>query len=188
MAALRGGAGLRADGSLRAGRAAAARDPQRHEDQQRALDEETRKALVVIDLDTVMPGLVGHDFGDAIRFAANFVEEDSPRADKAGVNLERLMRSRPPLIIIASSTLGQGVNVGISSIIVSTPYYGQNCISNRDFWNICGRAGRAFSDVEGKILYAIDTTEEAWKVSKNRNLARNYLITDRWKESKVVYL
>ena len=50
-------------------------------------DEETRKALVVIDLDTVMPGLVGHDFGDAIRFAANFVEEDSKDADKAGVNL-----------------------------------------------------------------------------------------------------
>ena len=50
-------------------------------------DEATRKALVVIDLDTVMPGLVGHDFGDAIRFAANFVEEDSPEADKAGVNL-----------------------------------------------------------------------------------------------------
>ena len=90
------------------------------------------------------------------------------------IAMERLMRSKPPLIIIASSTLGQGVNVGISSIIVSTPYYDQNCISNRDFWNICGRAGRAFSDVEGKILYAIDTTEEAWKVSKNRNLARNY--------------
>lgn len=90
------------------------------------------------------------------------------------IAMERLMRSKAPIIIIASSTLGQGVNVGISSIIVSTPYYDQNCISNRDFWNICGRAGRAFSDVEGKILYAIDTTEEAWKVSKNRNLARNY--------------
>lgn len=50
-------------------------------------DEKTREALVVIDLDTVMPGLVGHDFGDAIRFAANFVEEDSPRDDEAGVNL-----------------------------------------------------------------------------------------------------
>ncbi len=50
-------------------------------------DKETRKALVVIDLDTVMPGLVGHDFGDAIRFAANFVEEDCRQADKAGVNL-----------------------------------------------------------------------------------------------------
>ncbi len=50
-------------------------------------DENTRKALVVIDLDTVMPGLVGHDFGDAIRFAANFVEEDCPEFDRAGVNL-----------------------------------------------------------------------------------------------------
>ena len=34
-----------------------------------------------------MPGLVGHDFGDAIRFAANFVEEDCDYPEKAGVNL-----------------------------------------------------------------------------------------------------
>lgn len=46
------------------------------------------RAMVVIDLDTVMPGLMGHDFGDAIRFAANFVEEDCPEADKAGVDLD----------------------------------------------------------------------------------------------------
>lgn len=45
-------------------------------------------ALTVIDLDTVMPGLVGHDFGDAMRFAANYVEEDCPDADRAGVNME----------------------------------------------------------------------------------------------------
>ena len=50
-------------------------------------DPDTRKAIVVIDLDTVMPGLVGHDYGDAIRFAANFVEEDSRELDKAGINL-----------------------------------------------------------------------------------------------------
>ena len=50
-------------------------------------DEKTHEALVVIDLDTVMPGLVGLDFGDAIRSAANFVEEDCPDASKAGVNL-----------------------------------------------------------------------------------------------------
>ena len=51
-------------------------------------DKETDEALVVIDLDTVMPGLVGHDFGDAIRFAANYVEEDSKEPEKAGVNME----------------------------------------------------------------------------------------------------
>ena len=50
-------------------------------------DKKDKSALVVIDLDTVMPGLVGNDFGDAIRFAANFVEEDCPECEKAGVNL-----------------------------------------------------------------------------------------------------
>ncbi len=45
-------------------------------------------AMIVIDLDTVMPGLMGHDFGDAIRFAANYTQEDCPDLDKVGVNLE----------------------------------------------------------------------------------------------------
>ena len=49
---------------------------------------ESNSAMIVIDLDTVMPGLMGHDFGDAIRFAANFVEEDCPDYEKVGVNLE----------------------------------------------------------------------------------------------------
>lgn len=94
------------------------------------------------------------------------------------IAIERLMRSKPPKLIIASSTLGQGVNVGISTVIVSTPYYSDEAISNRDFWNICGRAGRAFSDVEGKILYAIDTNtnrkRSQWHVNKDRELAQNY--------------
>ena len=50
-------------------------------------DETSHKPLAVIDLDTVMPGLVGHDFGDAVRFAANFVEEDSPETEKAGLDM-----------------------------------------------------------------------------------------------------
>ena len=51
-------------------------------------DEDGTKPLVVVDLDTVMPGLVGSDFGDAIRFAANYVEEDSREYEKAGVNMD----------------------------------------------------------------------------------------------------
>ena len=49
---------------------------------------EDNSAMIVIDLDTVMPGLIGHDFGDAIRFAANFVEEDCKDYEKAGVDLD----------------------------------------------------------------------------------------------------
>ncbi len=87
---------------------------------------------------------------------------------------ERLMRCCPPKIIIASTTLAQGVNIGISSVIVSTPFKSQARIDHRDFWNICGRAGRAFVDGEGKILYAIDHNKEPWKVERDLNLANKY--------------
>ena len=44
--------------------------------------------LCVIDLDTVMPGLVHFDFGDAIRTAANTAEEDETDLSKITINLE----------------------------------------------------------------------------------------------------
>ena len=71
-------------------------------------DRETDEALVVIDLDTVMPGLVGHDFGDAIRFAANRVEEDCPEADKAGVNMEVFRAFTEGFLSRTAATLTQG--------------------------------------------------------------------------------
>jgi hypothetical protein len=88
--------------------------------------------------------------------------------------LEHLMRSKPPRIIVATTTLAQGVNVGISSVIVATPYISNETIDKRDFWNICGRAGRAYVDGEGKILYAIDDTRERWQIEKDEELARGY--------------
>ena len=73
--------------------------------------------------------------------------------------LERLMRNDKPLVIIATSTLGQGVNLGISTVIFSTLYQAGNLVRSRDFWNISGRAGRSFIDHEGKILVALDISE-----------------------------
>jgi hypothetical protein len=88
--------------------------------------------------------------------------------------LEHLLRSHPPKIIIATTTLAQGVNVGISSVIVASPYIDQRPINRRDFWNICGRAGRAYIDGEGKILYAIDDTRKPWQIRADEALARTY--------------
>lgn len=91
------------------------------------------------------------------------------------IALEVLMRSAAPKIIIATSTLGQGVNVGISSVIISSTDINHNHpIGHRDFWNICGRAGRAFSDAEGKILFAIDETKPPEKVRKDYRTASAY--------------
>ena len=52
------------------------------------LDGKTRKALCVIDLDTVMPGLAACDFGDAIRFGASTAEEDEKDPGKVHLDLE----------------------------------------------------------------------------------------------------
>lgn len=51
------------------------------------LDAETGRALCVIDLDTVMPGLCAYDFGDAIRFGANTADEDEKELDKVRFSL-----------------------------------------------------------------------------------------------------
>lgn len=51
------------------------------------IDDETNEALCVIDLDTVMPGWVALDFGDAIRFAANTAEEDEKNLSKVSLDL-----------------------------------------------------------------------------------------------------
>ncbi len=52
------------------------------------LDKKTRKALCVLDLDTVMPGLSAYDFGDAIRFGAATAAEDEPDFEKMELDLE----------------------------------------------------------------------------------------------------
>jgi hypothetical protein len=46
------------------------------------------KALLIIDLDTVMPGYVHYDFGDAIRTATNRAEEDSPDLSAVSMDIE----------------------------------------------------------------------------------------------------
>lgn len=50
-------------------------------------DADTHKALCIIDLDTVMPGLSLYDFGDSIRFGANTGAEDETDLTKVGLDL-----------------------------------------------------------------------------------------------------
>lgn len=51
-------------------------------------DAHSAKAVCVIDLDTVMPGLALYDFGDSIRFGANTAEEDEADIDKVSIDLD----------------------------------------------------------------------------------------------------
>ena len=51
------------------------------------LNEKTRESLCVIDLDTVMPGLSVHDYGDSIRFGAATATESEPDPSKMKLDL-----------------------------------------------------------------------------------------------------
>ncbi len=52
------------------------------------LFDENNKAVCVIDLDTVMPGYVVHDFGDAIRTFTNTSDEDEKDLSEISVNID----------------------------------------------------------------------------------------------------
>lgn len=52
------------------------------------IDNATGKAICVVDLDTVMPGLAMNDFGDSIRFGANTAAEDEKDLSKVSCSME----------------------------------------------------------------------------------------------------
>lgn len=60
-------------------------------------------------------------------------------------------------MVICTNTIGQGINFPIKNLIIhSVSYgYGFSDLTNKDFWNIVGRAGRAEKETEGQILYVI---------------------------------
>ena len=54
-----------------------------------AIDKTTGQALSVLDLDTVMPGAMAHDFGDSIRNVASTCTEEDPNIDKVHLDLNK---------------------------------------------------------------------------------------------------
>ncbi|MDP4282338.1 MAG: aminoglycoside phosphotransferase family protein [Bacteroidota bacterium] len=52
------------------------------------LFDENNKAICIVDLDTVMPGYILYDYGDAIRTGANTCNEDEKNTTRVALNLE----------------------------------------------------------------------------------------------------
>jgi Ser/Thr protein kinase RdoA (MazF antagonist) len=51
------------------------------------IDNHTHEAMCVIDLDTMMPGLALHDFGDLVRTSTSPVAEDEPDASRVSMQI-----------------------------------------------------------------------------------------------------
>ena len=68
-------------------------------------DRDTHEAKTVIDLDTVMPGLVVHDFGDAVRFAASTAAEDEADLSKVKLDMDKFRAFSEGFIPAVSTSL-----------------------------------------------------------------------------------
>ena len=68
-------------------------------------DAASRTPLCVIDLDTVMPGLAGYDFGDAIRFGANTGSEDEKDLSKISVDMDMFCAFTDGFLSVCGSSL-----------------------------------------------------------------------------------
>ncbi|MFQ9393326.1 MAG: hypothetical protein ACLR2E_02800 [Lachnospiraceae bacterium] len=60
-------------------------------------DKVTKEPLVVIDLDTIMPGMSMYDFCDTVRFIANTSAEDEPTPAKSSWIPESFVRLQKDL-------------------------------------------------------------------------------------------
>lgn len=68
-------------------------------------DNTTREPLCVIDLDTVMPGLVCNDFGDSIRFGASTAAEDEQDLSLVSLSMERFAAYTDGFLTACGDTL-----------------------------------------------------------------------------------
>ena len=70
-------------------------------------DKNTFEHLAVLDLDTVMPGLVAFDFGDAIRFTANTSAEDEKDLEKVALDVNKYDAFARGFVSVVKDTLSE---------------------------------------------------------------------------------
>lgn len=69
--------------------------------------------------------------------------------------VERLLRDGTLKVTISSPTLAQGLNLSATAIVMHSLHRSGEIIKVSEFKNVIGRAGRAYIDVEGLVLFPI---------------------------------
>lgn len=86
--------------------------------------------------------------------------------------VERLLRENVLKVTISSPTLAQGLNLSATAVVMHSLHRNGERIEISEFRNVIGRAGRAYVDVEGIVLFPMFD-----KISKKRHNWER-LITD----------
>lgn len=107
---------------------------------------------------------MGEDCDLASFLQAGFVVHHGSLPQAVRLELERLVRTGAVRLVVATTTLAQGVNFPIHTVLVHSLDHGQDDpVSPMDFWNVCGRAGRGMRENEGQVLFFANEAFDEWK-------------------------
>jgi superfamily II DNA/RNA helicase len=91
--------------------------------------------------------------------------------------MENLLRDGVLKVTVSSPTLAQGLNLSATAVIIYSLTRNRNTIDASEFKNVIGRAGRAFVDTHGLVLYPIferhDWFRTQWRRLVEDTNARN---------------
>src|SRR5579883_179121 len=91
--------------------------------------------------------------------------------------IERLLRENVLKVTISSPTLAQGLNLSATAVIMHSLHRSGERIDVSEFKNVIGRAGRAYVDIEGIVLFPmfddIAQKRKNWEALINDLGARN---------------
>jgi hypothetical protein len=108
------------------------------------------------------------DDSDHVKFLQKgFVIHHGSIPQPVRIAIEKLVRSGVVRLVVATTTLAQGVNFPIHTVLVHSLDQGHDQpVSPMDFWNICGRAGRGMKENEGQVLFFVKRNFEEWNDGK----------------------
>ena len=133
-------------------------------------DEEVKRALEIIKLENGNDD----DLFECIKYGICY--HNSGLSGLVKETIEELIRNNKIKIVFATTTLAQGMNFPINTVIFDTiSFRGQGAreLSHSEFWNIAGRAGRAYKDKEGYVILSYAGSQK-----KTRANVRRYIESD----------
>ncbi len=89
------------------------------------------------------------------------------------LRIENLYKQGLIKFLFCTSTLLEGVNLPAKNIFILSEKIGDGKMSDIDFWNLAGRAGRLRKDISGNI-FCVNLYNQSgyWKDAKNVNILR----------------
>lgn len=89
--------------------------------------------------------------------------------------VERLLNENILTVTVASPTLAQGLNLNVAVLLIPNLHRAGEEITEEEFANVAGRAGRAFVDIEGLVILTIfeptnNPETQAYQRAQGRNI------------------